>query len=151
MPAARLDAPVVINGRNVLEDGGAAIWFTFPGAWHDIGLFHLRDDTFTGVYANAITPVHFVDTHTWETTDLFLDYWIGVDGQATVLDADELAEASTRGWLNRDAADRARLEIDGIARAAARGEWPPEIVKQWNLDRARRTATPQGTPPHPRV
>ena len=29
--------PLVIGGRTTLETGSPIIWFTFPGAWHDIG------------------------------------------------------------------------------------------------------------------
>ncbi len=62
-----------VDGAIALEDGSPVIWFTFPGRWHDIGLFHTAAGAFTGTYANILTPVRFLDDHAWQTTDLFLD------------------------------------------------------------------------------
>ena len=45
-----LESPVRIAGAVVLETGSDAIWFTFPGVWHDIGIFHRADGSFTVVY-----------------------------------------------------------------------------------------------------
>ena len=34
------------------------VWTTYRGdVWHDVGRFHLADGTFTGYYANILTPV----------------------------------------------------------------------------------------------
>jgi predicted RNA-binding protein associated with RNAse of E/G family len=85
---AELAQPLLIDGRVVLEAGSPAVWFTFPGAWHDIGRFHRADGTFTGIYGNVLTPVRFLDERTWETTDLFLDVWLepraGASGRGSV-------------------------------------------------------------------
>ena len=51
------ESPKRIAGAVVLEAGSEAIWFTFPGAWHDIGIFHRADGSFTGTYANILDPV----------------------------------------------------------------------------------------------
>ena len=58
-----------------LERGSDAVWFTFPGLWHDIGRFHRSDGTFTGIYANILTPPLIQPDGVWHTTDLFLDLW----------------------------------------------------------------------------
>lgn len=57
------ESPVIIDGEVALESGSDAVWFTFPGQWHDIGRFHRRDGTFTGIYANVLTPPVFVQEH----------------------------------------------------------------------------------------
>ena len=44
------------DGNIMLEQGSLALWFTFPDVWHDIGRFHRADRTFTGLYANILTP-----------------------------------------------------------------------------------------------
>ncbi len=36
----KFESPIRIAGAVVLETGSEVIWFTFPGAWHDIGIFH---------------------------------------------------------------------------------------------------------------
>jgi len=137
---APLPAPVMIHGAPALEPDAPAIWFTFPGAWHDIGLFHLRDGTFTGIYANAITPVRFLDARTWETTDLFLDAWLDPDGQVTLLDEDELERALVSGAIDAERAGRARSEMDAVIAAARLGAWPPRLVRDWPLERVRALA-----------
>lgn len=140
-----LDAPLLVEGpggREVaLEPGSDAVWFTFPGAWHDIGLFHRADGVFTGTYANVITPCVFEPGGEWETTDLFLDVWIPEGGgEARLLDEDELAEAERRGWIDAALAGRARDEAARILAAARAGRWPPPALDGWDLGAARRTA-----------
>jgi len=90
--AVAYEPPLRIGGEVVLERGSDVVWFTFPGAWHDIGRFHLADGTFTGLYANVLTPPSLTGTE-WDTTDLFLDVWIARDGSVLLLDEDELDEA----------------------------------------------------------
>ena len=57
MPAAGISSPMVVAGRTILEPGAPVVWFTFPGRAHDIGRFHAAGGTFTGYYANVLTPV----------------------------------------------------------------------------------------------
>ena len=132
-----LARPMVIEGRTVLEDGADVVWFTFPGLWHDIGRFHTADGAFTGIYANVLTPVELRADHTWETTDLFLDFWMDERG-ARVLDEEELSEALDRGWVDPPTAAIARREMERIRWSARAGLWPPPVVEEWTLERARR-------------
>lgn len=125
---------LVVNERVVLDDGAPAIWFTFPGRWHDIGRFHRLDGTFTGTYANILTPVRFTGPSAWETTDLFLDLWTD-DRGTVVLDEAEFEHAVAQGWLDEATARRAREEADALADQAAAGAWPPAIVEAWPLER----------------
>ena len=133
----KVDPPMRIAEAVVLETGSEAIWFTFPGAWHDIGLFHRADGSFSGTYANILTPCVFEEGGVWRTTDLFLDIWIDPSGNLLVLDEDELEEAEAKGWVEADTARRARDEITRLSAKAAAGLWPPAVVGRWNLARAR--------------
>lgn len=130
------DPPMRIDDEVVLEDGSSVVWFTFPGAWHDIGRFHRADGTFTGFYANVLTPVE-MEGDDWWTTDLFLDVWLPPDGAPVILDEAELDEALGRELVERDVAERARLEAEGLQAAAEAGSWPPAVVREWTLERAR--------------
>lgn len=126
-----------VGGEVVLETGSDVVWFTFPGAWHDVGRFHRADGTFTGIYANILTPPSFNADQTWETTDLFLDLWIPAGGtDVTVLDEEQFDEAVARGWLDPQTAERARQEADALVSLAEKGEWPPEVVSEWDRGRA---------------
>jgi len=144
MPRTPLDRPMIIDGMTALEPGSPVVWFTFPGAWHDIGRFHTADGRFTGIYSNVLTPVRFADEATWETTDLFVDVWLPAPGGAVLLDEDELDEAATAGWIELSLADRARAEARRLVRLAWSGEWPPAIVRAWTLDRVNTVIEPDG-------
>ena len=133
----KFESPIRIAGAIVLETGSEVIWFTFPGAWHDIGIFHRADGSVTGTYANILTPCVFEEGGIWRTTDLFLDLWIDPTGDLLTLDEGELEEAEVKGWVDPDTAQRAREEIRTLSARAAAGIWPPEVVKKWTLARAR--------------
>lgn len=130
------DSPIRILGEVALEEGSDAVWFTFPDRWHDIGRFHRADGTFTGIYANILTPPVFTDHETWETTDLFLDVWLGRRDTLSVLDEEELEEAQRRGWVTPEQAARAREEVQWILRKRKEGVWPPRVVREWTRERA---------------
>ncbi|HEX2093527.1 MAG TPA: DUF402 domain-containing protein [Longimicrobiaceae bacterium] len=136
LESAALRRPVVAGGRTVLEPGAPVVWFTYPGAWHDVGRFHLADGTFTGFYANVLTPVEMRGNR-WDTTDLALDVWLGADGTVEVLDEEEFEEALRGGWVDPATAARAREEASSLAAAARAGSWPPPHVREWDLTRAR--------------
>jgi predicted RNA-binding protein associated with RNAse of E/G family len=133
-----LDRTLVIGGEVALEPGAPAVWFTFPGAWHDIGRFHRLDGTFTGYYANVITPVEFLAEDEWRTTDLFLDVWKSWRGEVALLDEDELEEAIERGWITAEHAAATRAEAGRLLEAARGPAWPPPHVTEWTLERCRR-------------
>jgi predicted RNA-binding protein associated with RNAse of E/G family len=76
----------------------------------------------------------------WETTDLFLDIWVGADGVVALLDEDELGDALANGWITAADAEAARAEALRLLNAAHAGTWPPDRVKEWNLGRARAIA-----------
>jgi predicted RNA-binding protein associated with RNAse of E/G family len=137
LPSAQLKKPVMAGGRVVLEPGAPVVWFTYRGGvWHDVGRFHLADGTFTGLYANVLTPV-VMDGPEWETTDLFLDVWMGADGEIEILDRDEFDAAVDAGWVDAPTAARALAEAERLAVDARAGTWPPAEVHAWTLERAR--------------
>ena len=141
-PATPLSRPVTVDGRVVLEPGAPAVWFTFPGAWHDIGRFHLADGTFTGIYANVLTPVEeFAGDDPselgWRTTDLCLDVFVDPSGRPHLLDEDEFEAALARGWFDTDTAARAQREAEALMRTTGEGTWPPPVVAEWSLQRVR--------------
>lgn len=140
LPAARLPKPVTAGGRVVLEPGAPVVWFTWRGdAWHDVGRFHRADGTFTGLYANVLTPV-MMNGAEWDTTDLFLDVWMGADGAVEILDRDEFDAALAAGWVDARTAARALAQAERLAADARAGAWPPELVRAWTLERVRARA-----------
>jgi uncharacterized protein len=135
------EVPVRIHDRIVLETGSEAVWFTMPGVWHDIGRLHRADGTFTGIYANIITPCAFETPTRWRTTDWFLDLWIDPDGRISILDEDEFEDAIAKGYVDETTEARVREEATRLKKWAEAGEWPPPIVHEWTRERAREALT----------
>lgn len=141
-PETPIPRPVLVDGVSILDPGAPAVWFTFPGAWHDIGRFHREDGSFTGLYANILTPclLHPPDVDRgilrWDTTDLFLDVWMSPDGAVRILDEPDLEAALETGWVTAAEAERARSEVNRIVDDAGKGRWPPAVVTEWTLERA---------------
>lgn len=148
-------ATKVVGGRPILAPGSPVVWYTFQDAWHDIGAFHLPDGTPTGLYANVLTPVRLgepaPDRWTWSTMDLCLDVWRSPDGSVRVLDENDLAEAERTGAVDDTLARRARDEAASLVAQSRNAEWPPALVGEWPLERARevisRTGVDPGTDP----
>ena len=134
---ATLATKLTVGEDVIYEPGAAIVWFVFPGGWHDVGRFHLKDDTFTGYYVNLITPVE-QDGTIWRMFDLCLDLWIDVDGRFQVLDQDEFDEAIDRQWIDPATAERARSELASIIAEVRGGNWPPGVVREYDLARVRR-------------
>lgn len=133
-----LPRPVRAEDSVILEPGSDAVWFTFPGRWHDVGRFHRADGRFTGLYANVLTPPRIRPDHVWETTDLFLDVWIAPGQEPRVLDREQFERAREAGWIDADTAGRARDEVESLIDGWERGAWPPPEVERWTLERARK-------------
>ena len=134
------EPPIRIGEQIALETGSSAVWFTFPGAWHDIGLFHRADGTPTGTYANILTPPQMEPGGVWRTTDLFLDLWIDHQGALSVLDRDQFDEAVAAGWMDAGTAASALQEVTRLTAAFDEGTWPPPVVVEWPLHRAEAAA-----------
>jgi len=132
-PSAPVSGPLRVDGRVILEPGSPVVWFTFPGAWHDIGRFHRADGRYTGCYANVLTPPE-MGNGVWSTTDLFLDVWVPAErGPARILDVDELEDALALDQIDAATARRAREEARTLKASADAGRWPPPIVDRWTL------------------
>lgn len=148
-----LDEPMTYQDGVMLEGGSLAVWFTFPGVWHDIGRFHRADGSYTGLYANVITPIpkSEIRRESWETTDLFLDVWWPREGHPRVLDGDELDDALADGAIEASLARKARDEAGRIMRRVESGDWPPAVVEEWTLERClqRLGETPSGNAHRP--
>jgi uncharacterized protein len=135
---AAVKRPSEIDGVAVLEPGSPIVWISFAGERHDVGRFHRADGTFTGLYANILTPVEGLESADWVTTDLFLDVWLPAGGgEARLLDADELGRAVELGWIDDATAAAAIAEAARLLDEAHAGSWPPPVVHEWTLERAR--------------
>lgn len=131
-----LDTELRVGDRVIYEPGAPIVWSVFPGAWHDVGRFHLIDGTLTGFYLNLITPVQ-IEGGLWRMYDLCLDLWVDAHGGYQVLDQDEFDEAVDRNWIDSETASRARQELAYLIRQIESGTWPSAVVRDYDLQRVR--------------
>ena len=106
-------SPIVQNGKTVLSDNFAAIWFVFTGLWYDVGKVYNLNNEWTGYYCDIMKPVkrstdETGNLETFEITDLFLDLWINPDGTYEIQDEDEFEEAIRNGAIGTELAAKAR-------------------------------------------
>ncbi len=115
-----------------VEPGGTLLWFVFPGQSYEIAAAHDPDGCLLGFYTSLIRPPE-VQSRTWRITDLFLDIWQPADGEAALLDAEELADGVAQGWLDEQEAEQVRDKASEILEACRRNRWPPAVVRRWPL------------------
>lgn len=106
-------SPIVQNGKTVLADNFAAIWFVFTGLWYDVGKVYNLDNEWTGYYCDIMKPVKRSinvagELDCFEITDLFLDLWVNPDGTYQIQDEDEFAEAVQSGAIDAKLERQAR-------------------------------------------
>lgn len=100
-------SPIVQNGKTVLADNFAVVWFVFTGLWYDVGKVYNLNNKWTGYYCDIMKPVkRSVDAtgklNCFEITDLFLDLWINPDGTYQIQDEDEFEEAVQGGAVDAE-------------------------------------------------
>ncbi|MEM2886276.1 MAG: DUF402 domain-containing protein [Thermoproteota archaeon] len=127
-----------MDGRIVLDDGYDAVWFVYRGKYHDIGVIKDLEGDFTGYYCDVILPIAGRNG-SYEVTDLFLDLWITPDGRAFVLDEDEFEEAVSKNWVSQKVARVAEKELERMIRGVAEGKFPPRLVRDYAVGKARGT------------
>ena len=108
-------SPIVQNGKTVLADNFAAVWFVFTGLWYDVGKVYNLNNEWTGYYCDVLKPVkRSVDINgklnRFEITDLFLDLWINPDGTYEIQDEDEFEDAVQNGAIDAEL-ERKALEV----------------------------------------
>jgi predicted RNA-binding protein associated with RNAse of E/G family len=131
MPVEAAIAPLKIGDIRVPE-GGTVLWYLFPGRAWEVAAAYGPVGRLLGVYTNFIrTPV--IEPARWELTDLYLDVWQPRDGDARLLDADDLAAAVRAGHVSAEEADAVAAEADAVLRAAEIGRWPPRILREYPL------------------
>lgn len=130
--------PLSADGRVILEPGAPVLWYVFPEKWHDIGRFHLADETLTGWYTNFTTPVE-MGGEVWRASDLFLDLWQPADGGTPVwLDEDEFTEAARKRIIDPTTKRRIENERAMLQLQLKMHQWPPPVTRDIDLAQARR-------------
>lgn len=108
----RPSSPIVQNGKTVLANNFAVIWFVFTGLWYDVGKVYNLNNEWTGYYCDVLKPVKRITNvegklDCFEITDLFLDLWINPDGTYEIQDEDEFEDAVRDGAIDTELQKRA--------------------------------------------
>ncbi len=128
-PSASLRAQV----PELTEPEYRVIWLVAPGEWHDLGKVYGLTGKLVGYYCDIICPIRRT-AEGLEIEDLFLDLWAFLDGRYIVLDEEEFAEASSRGWLDGPTVARAREELARLIAELELGRFPPAEVEGFSFD-----------------
>lgn len=130
--------PLRVNGEEVLAGGYQAVWFLFQGQPWDVARVYRPDGVWTGYYVDMLEPVRWTDADPstlCPLVDLFLDLWISSNGDARLLDADELEAALASGVISEGQAALARRTQDQLRQEVARGRFPPALVTSFVRER----------------
>ena len=106
-------SPIVQNGKTVLGDNFAVVWFVFTSLWYGVAKVYNLDNEWTGYYCDIMNPVkRDIDVagkpSYFEITDLFLDLWINSDGTYAIQDEDEFEAAVQEGVIDTELEKKAR-------------------------------------------
>ena len=130
-----LAQPRRVAGRIIAANGYSAIWFVFKDKWFDVGKFYDESGRWLGYYCDIVKPIRRLTSgaSTSILTDLFLDIWIDSDGEAYVLDEDELEEAVRQSFISKNLAAKARSQVGVLMKKIELNTFPPVRVKEATL------------------
>ncbi|ASJ00368.1 DUF402 domain-containing protein [Thermococcus gorgonarius] len=119
--------PLKVNGVKVIDNGYGMVYFAFVGENYDILKVYDREGNFKGLYIDVLAYTKREGSKL-EMLDLFLDIFVFPNGEAFLLDEDELEMALNYGLIDRKTFDLAHSVARDILEKLKRGEFPPEIV-----------------------
>lgn len=124
-------APLLVNGVKVIDNGYRMVYFAFIGENYDILKIYDEDGNFKGLYIDVLAYTKRY-RNTIEMLDLFLDIFVFPNGEAFLLDEDEIEMALNYGLIDKRTFDFAYSMAGEILEKLKRGDFPPEIV--WKYD-----------------
>ena len=106
-------SPIIQNGKKVLGDNFAVVWFVFTNLWYSVAKVYNLNNEWTGYYCDIMKPVkrHIDATgklDCFEITDLFLDLWVNPDNTYEIQDEDEFEEAIREEVIDAELEKKAR-------------------------------------------
>jgi len=123
-------APLRVNGVKVIDNGYSMLYFALIGENYDILKVYDEEGNFKGLYIDVLAYTKR-ERNTLEMLDLFLDVFVFPDGDAFLIDEDELEMALNYGLIDRETFDFAYSVAGEILEKLKRGEFPPAIVWEY--------------------
>nr|CCE69943.1 TPA: hypothetical protein PAB0381 [Pyrococcus abyssi GE5] len=125
-------APLRVNGVEVIKNGYWMIYFAFVGKDYDILKIYDENGNFKGLYIDVLAYTKR-EGNTVEMLDLFLDIFVFPNGEAFLLDEDELEMALNYGLISKEDFMKAYKTANRILREIREGKFPPKIVWEYSL------------------
>jgi len=125
--------PLFVNGVKVIDNGYTMIYFAFIGEKYDILKVYDREGNFKGLYIDVLAYTKR-EGDNLEMLDLFLDIFIFPNGEAFLLDEEELEMALSYGLIDKETFDFAYRVAREILEKLKRKEFPPKIVWEYGLE-----------------
>ncbi len=119
--------PLRVNGVEVIKNGYTMVYFAFVEKNYDILKVYDTEGNFKGLYIDVLAYSKR-EGDTLEMLDLFLDVFVFPEGEAFLLDEDELEMALNYGLIDKETFDFAYSVAREILGKLKRGEFPPDIV-----------------------
>ncbi len=117
-----------MNGVKVIDNGYRMVYFAFIGENYDILKVYDKNGNFKGgLYMDVLAYTKRYG-NTIEMLDLFLDIFVFPNGEAFLLDEDELEMALNYRLIDKETIDFAYSVANEILEKLKRKEFPPEIV-----------------------
>lgn len=116
------------NGRVLIESGYYGVLFDLWDQWFNVVKVFDENKRLEGYYSDIRTPPERKEDG-YVAEDLFLDYWVDLDGNYMVLDEDEFEEAQLPIKLKKKTQETSeKLEI-----MIEEGDYPPSIVEDFDV------------------
>ncbi len=116
------------NGRVLIESGYYGVLFDLWDRWFNVVKIFDEKKRLRGYYSDIRTPPEKKEDG-YVAEDLFLDYWVDLDGDYTVLDEDEFEEAELPPELENkvlETSKRLKIMIED-------GDYPPDPVENFEI------------------
>lgn len=116
------------DSRILIKDGYYGVLFDLLDRWYNVVKIYDYKKNLVGYYSDIRTPPTRIKNG-YEVVDLFLDFWVDLDGSYIILDIDEFQAA--------DLSDELRKQTRGTARKLKEmienDRYPPKIVKSFKI------------------
>ncbi|MFW6142213.1 MAG: DUF402 domain-containing protein [Candidatus Saliniplasma sp.] len=112
----------------LIRDGYYGVMFDLLDRWYNVVKIYGYKKKLVGYYSDIRTPPKSIKGG-YKAVDLFLDFWVDLDGSYIILDLDEFQVANLSKDMEKHAKDAAKQLKDMIEKDS----YPPKIVKSFNI------------------
>ncbi|MFO7793089.1 MAG: DUF402 domain-containing protein [Candidatus Saliniplasma sp.] len=115
------------DSRILIKDGYYGVMFDLLDIWYNIVKVYDEKKNLIGYYSDIRTPPERIEGG-YQAKDLFLDFWVELDGSYIILDIDEFQEAE----LSIELKDHVRKTVRKLKEMIEDKRYPPKIVENFD-------------------